>query len=182
VRIAAIQKGTPAMDKAREDELQQVSVQLGEVLNFLRKLATEVYPLVLRDLGLVEALQWESERISSPSVKVAFFTEIEDLQVDQITATHLFRSYQEKLISLIGSGATKIMSSLQLDNDLLVLAIHDNAAFVFDKENKSMEEMVIKERLRTIQGQSKINSSPNEGNRFTISITLQGQARTGTLK
>jgi signal transduction histidine kinase len=170
LRIGAIQKTMNGGDQSRNAELQQVSLQLGEAMQFLRKLATDVYPLVLRDLGLVEALEWESERVSNQFVKVKFLSEIEDIQVDERTATLLFRSYQEKLQSLIGSGATEIMSTLRLENNLLELAIHDNATHDMDPENKTMEDMVIKERLRSIQGHSIIDSSPVEGNSFTISI------------
>ena len=119
---------------------------------------------------MIEALEWESERVSNQFVKVKFLSEIEDIQVDQRTATHLFRSYQEKLQSLIGSGATEIVSTLRLENNLLELAIHDNASPDGDQGNKTMEDMVIRERLRSIQGHSVIDSSPVEGNSFTISI------------
>ena len=72
--------------------------------------------------------------------------------------------------SLIGSGATEIVSTLRLENNLLELAIHDNASPDGDQGNKTMEDMVIRERLRSIQGHSIIDSSPVEGNSFTISI------------
>ena len=170
VRIADIQKSMQDAERSGIAELQQVSGQLDDAMQFLRKLATDVYPLVLRDFGLIEALEWESERLSNQFVKVKFLSEIEDIQVDQRTATHLFRSYQEKLKSLIGSGATEIICTLRLEDNLLELAIHDNATPDMVTESKTMEDMVIKERLRSIQGHSIIDSSPVEGNSFTISI------------
>ena len=67
LRIADIQKKMQEAERSGIAELQQVSRQLDEAMQFLRKLATDVYPLVLRDLGLIEALEWESERVSELS-------------------------------------------------------------------------------------------------------------------
>jgi signal transduction histidine kinase len=170
IKIDAIQNNMLAVDKFQVSGLKEVSVQLGEALNSLRKLATDVYPLILRDLGLIEALKWESERMSNLIVTVEFFSEIDDLEVDQRTATQIYRSYQEKLQSLIRVGATEIKSDLRLKNGLLLLTIRDNAELAFEIGNKSMEDMIITERLRPIQGRSEIISSPKGGNSFTISI------------
>jgi signal transduction histidine kinase len=173
IRIMNVQKNLSATDKTRAEELQQVSDQLGRLLHFSRELASDVYPLVLRDLGLVEALEWESERVSSPLVHVSFYSDLEHLQVDQRAATHLFRLYQEKLQSLISIGATEIMGSLRVENNHLLLSIHDNADLALDKENKSIEDVAIKERVRSIKGHSEINTLSKEGNSFTISIPYQ---------
>jgi signal transduction histidine kinase len=173
IRIMGIQQSLSGSEKALTGELQQVSVHLNNLLHFSRELASDVYPLVLRDLGLVEALQWESERMSSKLVDVSFFSEIEHLQVDQRAATHLFRSYQEKLQSLVSIGATEIMGSLRLEADRLILSIYDNADLTLGQENKYIEDVAIKERVRSIQGRSEINTLSKEGSSFTISIPYE---------
>jgi signal transduction histidine kinase len=170
IRIMSVQKKLSDTDETGAEELQQVSNQLSRLLHFSRELASDVYPLILRDLGLVEALQWESERMSSELVAIGFFSEIDHLQVDQRTATNLFRSYQEKLQSLVLSGATEIVGSLGLENNQLVLNIYDNAGGTVGKENRSIEEVAIKERVRSIKGHSEIHTLSKEESNFTISI------------
>jgi signal transduction histidine kinase len=111
--------------------------------------------------------------MSSELVAIVFFSEIDHLQVDQRTATNLFRSYQEKLQSLVLSGATEIVGSLGLENNQLVLNIYDNAGGTVGKENRSIEEVAIKERVRSIKGHSEIHTLSKEESNFTISIPYQ---------
>ena len=156
-----------------ETDLQEISLQLDQVLYDLRKLAAEVYPLILRDLGLVEALQWESEQVSRDSgVSVQFFSEMEEVAVDQKSAAALFQSYREKLHSTIGSGATKVESRLRIEGGSVILEVMHNSKLNELKTVGLIQEMAIQERLCNIQGHWRINTLPNESCSFTMTIPI----------
>jgi signal transduction histidine kinase len=171
IRIAEKRRVQIVSDKPWQIELEDIASQLGQILNQIRNLATEVYPLILRDLGLPEALQSESERVTSQSGAVVMFTsQVEDINLDHRTNTILFRTYQQKLQNCLSQGATEIISILHLEKDVLFLSILDDGIMTPDDGNDLMEDMALKERLQSIQGRCQTHNSTNEGNRFTISI------------
>jgi signal transduction histidine kinase len=171
IRIAEVGRKQTTTDQSGQRELEDIAVQLDRILNQIRSLATEVYPLILRDFGLVEALHWESERVTSHSVAVVMFTsEIEDVTLNHRTSTTLFRSYQQQLQNCVRKGATEINSSLHVENDVLLLRIRDDGGAVKHDEGDLMEDLAIQERLQSIQGQLETQGTTKEGNLFTISI------------
>lgn len=142
---------------------------MNESLGYLQTLATEVYPLILKDLGLVEALDWESNKLSEKTgVHVLFTSEVEHLELDQRITNTLFRTYQEKIIKLSVTGAKEIVSTLSTDDNYIVLTIYVDA--INDPYPKLIEDIAIEERLRSIKGEYKLSTSPEEGNKFTISV------------
>lgn len=177
IKLATLQRQAQNLSTAQVTELQQVSAQLYDALNFLRNLASGIYPLVLRDLGLVEALAWESERLCTASVTVAFVPEVDYVTVDTKIATTLFRSFQELIQSLLAGGAADIISTLRVETNQLVLEIYNDAEPAASQPHKSLEELAIRERLRSIQASTTISHSPENGNSVTITIpyTHHGQ-------
>jgi signal transduction histidine kinase len=171
IRIAEIRRAQNASDEPGQVELEDIAFQLDRILNQIRNLATEVYPLILRDLGLPEALQWESERVASQSGAVVMFTSgVEDINLDHRTNTTLFRTYQYKLQNCLSQGATEIISNLHLGKDVLFLSIHDDGIMTSNDGTDVMEDMALRERLQSIKGHCQTNNTTNAGNRFTISI------------
>jgi signal transduction histidine kinase len=171
IRFAEVDRKQTTFDKSGQMELEDIAIQLDRILNQIRSLATEVYPLILRDFGLVEALHWESERVTSHSRAVVMFTsEVEDVTLNHRTSTTLFRSYQQQLQNCVRKGATEISSSLHVENDVLLLRIRDDGRAIHDDEGDLMEDLAIQERLQSIQGQLKTQGTTKEGNLFTISI------------
>lgn len=173
IKLADIQRNAVHTGSGQVMELQEVSSLLYDALNFLRKLVSEFNPIVLKDLGLVEALAWESERATSEAATVAFFSEVEYVKVDIKTATTLLRTFQEKVQSLLEGGATEIISNLYIEDGHLVLSIYNDAGFISDKTQLPIEELAIRERLSSIKASSKIQSLPETGHSFTILVPYE---------
>jgi signal transduction histidine kinase len=171
LRIAEVRSVQNGTDKSWQVELENIASQLDKILHQIRNLATEVYPLVLRDLGLAEALQWESERVSNQSGAVVMFTyHFDDINLDHRTTTTLFRTYQQKLQTCLSQGAKEITSSLHLGKDILQLNILDDGIVPPGEENNLMEDMALQERLQSIKGLCQSQFRTITGNHFTISI------------
>lgn len=171
IKIAEVKRVQNISDKPWQMELEDSACQLDRILNQIRNLATEVYPLILKDLGLPEALQWESERVTSQSGAVVMFsTQVEDVNLDQRTNTTLFRTYQQKLQTSLSQGATEIIGSLHVEKDVLLLSILDDGAKTLNEESELMEDLALREWLQSIQGRCQTHNTTNKGNRFTITI------------
>src|SRR6185295_1034174 len=110
---------------------------IDDTIKTVRKIASDLRPSILDDLGLVAALEWQSEEFEKRSgIKVYFTGTLQDLTVEPPVAIALFRIYQELLTNVARHAqAGAVKSSLYTGNGQLHLAVTDNGKG-FDIENK----------------------------------------------
>jgi signal transduction histidine kinase len=91
-------------------------------------------------------------------------------------ATGIFRIYQEALTNAVRhSNAHEINSSLQLNNNDLILRVKDDGKGIdqFAKTNtKTLGLIGIKERTIVLGGKYEFKSEPGKGTELCISIPL----------
>ena len=169
-RLAALEQSNK-LSFEQLDSVEDISVQLDSVQKSLRKLSGNVFPGILTDLGLVEALEAESEKKSRKyNINVLFSSEVESLELDKQIATQLFRIFQEKVRSLAFNGATEIFCVLRVEDGQLKLSIDDDTINLPNNKNyKLIEDVAIEERLLQIKGKLE-TSNTEDGNNITISI------------
>ena len=131
-------------------------------------LSYRLHPSVIEDLGLVEALRAECERVTrSGAVTVQFdATEIPQ-KLPQDTALCLFRVAQEALRNVVRhAGASSAEVSLSPLDGGLQLAVSDNGTG-FDSgkhaERPSLGLASIRERVNLLKGQVDIDSARGHG-------------------
>jgi signal transduction histidine kinase len=175
-QLVAISTRLDALEKSNNlsfeqmDIVEDITIQLNSVQKSLRKLSGNVFPGILNDLGLVEALESESEKKSRKyNINVIFTSEVESLELDKQIATQLFRIFQEKVRSLAFNGASEIICVLRLEDDQLILSINDDLINLSDNNYKHIEDIAIEERLNQIKGKLETSNSA-EGNNISISI------------
>jgi len=154
------------------------SIQLiNATITSVRKIATDLRPSILDDLGLLAALEWQSDEFEKRSgTRVKFMNDAGDINVQPGVATALFRIYQELLTNIARhANANLVTASLHTDNDRLYFSIADNGAgFNIDTINKkkTLGLLGIKERTLLMGGTYEIKTKPGEGAEITISIPL----------
>ncbi len=101
---------------------------LNETIKTVRRIATELRPSMLDDLGLIEAIEWQSKEFEKRSgIKISFEPGISHLPVSNAIATSLFRIYQEALTNIARhANAKNVFSKLQLEDEKVILTIKDN--------------------------------------------------------
>jgi signal transduction histidine kinase len=151
---------------------------LNETIKTVRRIATELRPSMLDDLGLIEAIEWQSKEFEKRSgIKISFESAIPHLPIANSVATSLFRIYQEALTN-IGrhAHATHVYSTLQLEDDKIILIIKDNG-IGFDMQTlgvkKTLGLLGMKERTLMMGGRFEINSKAGEGTTIVITTFLQ---------
>lgn len=150
---------------------------VNSTITTVRKIATDLRPSILDDLGLLAALEWQSEEFENRSgTKVLFDNQAGDISVAPQAATALFRIYQELLTNIARhANATLVNASLRSDENSLYFSIKDNGAgFNLNTINrkKTLGLLGIKERTLLIGGTYQIKSNPGEGTEIIISIPL----------
>jgi len=165
-------------DPVMTERLEYMLVVIDDAVKFVRKLAAELRPSILDDLGLIPALEWHSQEFEKRyNIKTEFYSQVHDLTISSVIATGLFRMYQESLTNVARhSDATKVMVSLRVINDEISLSIADNGkGFDTSTANKKTLGLLgMKERAAMIGGNLEIISESGKGT--TIRITVKQMA------
>ena len=111
-----------------QEKLTEMSTVVDEAVLFVRKLAAELRPSILDDLGLVAALEWHSQEFTRRfNIPVDFKSQVKDLPAPPALATGLFRMYQESLTNVARhAAAKKVSANLLVSNSEIHLTIHDD--------------------------------------------------------
>jgi signal transduction histidine kinase len=101
---------------------------INDSVSFVRKIAAELRPSILDDLGLIPALEWQSKEFQKRyGIEVEFHPKVQELHTTELIATGLFRMYQESLTNVARhSGASKVQAILNASASHICLSIADN--------------------------------------------------------
>jgi signal transduction histidine kinase len=150
-------------------------------VNTVRRLATQLRPSILDDLGVVAAMEWQSEEFKKRSeIDTEFKSSISDVQIPAELATGLFRIYQESLTNILRhSNATKVSASLTIQNEQLIFTIQDNGVGFNTGEiniKKTHGLLGMNERTKIMGGIYTISSSPGKGTSVIISVPIESKS------
>jgi PAS domain S-box-containing protein len=151
---------------------------LNDTIKTVRRIATELRPSMLDDLGIIEAIEWQSKEFEKRTgIKISFGTGIAHLRVSNSIATSLFRIYQEALTNIARHARAKnVFSTIQLENGHVIMTIKDDG-IGFDMQTlgikKTLGLLGMKERTHMMGGRFDINSKAGEGTTIIITTSLQ---------
>ena len=152
---------------------------LNETIKSVRRIATELRPSMLDDLGLIEAMEWQSKEFEKRSgIRITFKSGIAHLPVANAIATSLFRIFQEALTNIARhANAKNVFSKLQVENNEVILTIIDDGAG-FDMQTLGLKKTLgllgMKERTLMMGGRFEINSKAGEGTTIIVTTSLEG--------
>jgi two-component system sensor histidine kinase UhpB len=134
----------------------------------VRRIATELRPGVLDDLGLAAAVEWASEEFEARTgIKVQLMLPEVDLVIDRERATALFRILQEILTNIARhANATEVKVRLVKEGGSLILEAHDNGKGIKEEElsaGRSLGILGMRERALLLGGQLAVWGAPGEG-------------------
>lgn len=150
---------------------------LNDTIKMVRRIATELRPSMLDDLGLLPAIQWQSREFESRAdIKVDFESDVPGLCVPPAIATSLFRIYQEALTNIARHAQAKnVLSRLRVENNQLLLLVSDDGCG-FDVKilgvKKTLGLLGMKERTLIMGGVFEINSVPGKGTTIQITVPI----------
>ncbi|MBN8507230.1 MAG: ATP-binding protein [Burkholderiales bacterium] len=160
--------------RAMHDELVRVSEDV-------HALSYRLHPTVLDDLGLVDALRAECDRIANgQGLDIACVAEQAAAKVPSDVALCLYRIAQEALRNAVRhASAQAVRVTLAQRHGVLRLAVADDGVG-FDpdapRERPGLGLASMRERIRQIGGELRIRSAAGAGTTVTATVRLQGQA------
>ena len=159
------------------EKMKQVDQLLADTMKSVRKIATQLRPSILDNLGLVSALEWQSREFEKNfGIHCDFESLLNEPQFTTKQSNALFRIYQEALTNIARhAGATRVDAVLSQEEDRIVLEIRDdgkgfNANEMAYKKTLGLKGM--QERALMIDGDFRIESTPGKGTYIQISIPI----------
>ncbi len=152
-----------------------------ETVASVRRIATELRPLMLDDLGLNAAIEWLAENWAKRmDISVRLDLGTEDPDVSDSTTIALYRMVQEALTNIARHAhATRVSIRMRQRSSDLELTVHDNGIGFAQKalqREGSHGLKGIRERAYMLGGQLEIGSSRIGGARIRVRVPLAKQA------
>jgi signal transduction histidine kinase len=154
------------------------TVQLVDnMIGTLRRIASELRPRTLDDLGLPPALEAHAQEFESRTgIRCSVTLPQEPLVLDADRSTAIFRIFQESLTNVARHAhATQVEARLERQRDQLIFQVHDNGKG-FDAEQTSARRSLglvgMQERALLLNGELKIEGALGSGTTVTLRIPL----------
>jgi signal transduction histidine kinase len=153
-----------------------------EAIASVRRIATELRPAILDDLGLIAAVEWAAEQFETRTgTKCRLNLSADSLTIDRERATAIFRILQEALTNVARhSGAIQVDVRLAVENGGLTLEVHDNGIGVEDERvtaPQSLGVLGMQERAVLLGGEFTIRAAPDNGTIVKVRIPLSDSRR-----
>ena len=175
--ISWLGKKIRSEDDAVNEKLKDTIELIDKTVITVRRIATQLRPSILDDLGLVAAMEWQSEEFEKRAdIAASFTSNMSHVTVSPEIATGIFRIFQESLTNVLRhSKATEVVSSLHTENDMLTLRIEDNGIGFREEDilhKKTLGLLGMKERVLLINGTYVINGDSGRGTSVIITVPL----------
>jgi PAS domain S-box-containing protein len=154
---------------------QSILKLLDETILSVRRIATDLRPGVLDDLGLVAAVEWAAEEFQARTgIKCRLSMPDVDIAMDPERATALFRIFQETLTNVARhANATQVNVRLVKQNGDLSLEVCDDGKGITEKQlsvGQSLGILGMRERALLLGGELTISGGPGKGTTVRVRI------------
>ena len=159
------------------DEIKSMTGLIDKSIQQLRKLITELRPEVLDNLGLIAALEWQSQEFQARSkIKCKLETSIKDIEISKERAIAIFRIFQEALTNILRHAqATHVTVNISEKDNNILLKIADNGIGISadKKENSNTFGLLgMQERAIVFGGEVIIESGRGKGTSIMVRIPI----------
>jgi PAS domain S-box-containing protein len=169
VRELLADKG-PAVQRS-----QSILKLVDDAIESVQRIATDLRPGILDDLGLAAAVEWAAEEFEARTgTKCRVSVPGADIAVHPECATALFRILQETLTNVARHAhATEVNVKLAKDNGDLSLEVQDNGQGIGEEQlaaGRSLGILGMRERALLLGGDLTIRSAPGKGTTVRVRI------------
>jgi signal transduction histidine kinase/DNA-binding response OmpR family regulator len=157
------------------EKAEVMSDLVDDTIHMVRRVATELRPGVLDDLGLVAALEWQAQEFAGRTgIECELHLGQEDVTLGRDLYTTVFRIYQETLTNVARHAeASLVRVDLEIGLDELVLSVRDNGKGITGDEisdPKSLGLIGMRERARSCGGSITFQGVPGQGTTVTVQV------------
>ena len=175
--LLQMSKKLPPGELEMIEKMKQADQLLVETMRSVRKIATQLRPSLLDNLGLVSALEWQSREFEKNfGIHCIFESLLTEPQFSTQQSNALFRIYQEALTNIARHAhASQVDAVLSQEGDRFVLEIRDNGKGLRKEDMAGKKTLGLEgmhERALMIEGDFRIESAPGQGTYIHISTPI----------
>ena len=169
------------MDKAVPPALHgRISTMLRLVdatIDRVRRIASELRPSILDDLGLAAAVEWQTQQFQTRTgIKCHYDCSVDNIDLDPERTTAVFRIFQEALTNVLRHAqASTVDVSLDRDDTDFLLEVRDNGRGIRDSEKTGLSSLGLlgmRERANLIGAMVEINGVEGKGTTVRLRVPL----------
>ncbi len=160
--------------------LADLAASIDETVDLVRRIASDLRPAILDDLGIAAALEQQLRRLRESAGIMTTFSVEQEPQLDMLTSATLYRIAQEALSNVVRhSGASDVEVSLSGAGDAAILKIRDNGEGITTEQisnPRSLGLLGIRERAELLGGSVAIDGAPGRGTTVEVSLPLRKES------
>lgn len=163
--------------------IEEMTRLMDTTINVVRRIASELRPSVLDDLGLGEALEWQAQQFQERTgIICKCDSSLNDLNLTEEQATATFRIFQEVLTNILRHAqATQVRFVMQEEGEEFLLTITDNGKGITNEQKfgqRSLGLLGMRERAHLIGGSVDISGIKGKGTVVTVRVRSAGSTPT----
>jgi two-component system sensor kinase len=168
----------PQDDERLRDRVERMKELVDSTVASVRRIASDLRPAMLDDLGVVTAIEHLLHQFSQRSgVVVGLETTTGDVEFKEPLATAIYRMVQEAVTNVARHArATEVRVTMHVKGNELTVSAWDNGIGISDaalQGGKSLGILGIKERALTLGGAAQVYKAPEGGTMVVIKVPLQ---------
>jgi two-component system, NarL family, sensor histidine kinase UhpB len=177
-RLLAMMRESLFPREKMEEKIRAMNAEVDTTIAEVQRLAAELRPGVLDDLGLVAAIEWQCQDFERRSgIRCLCEASFDEIKISPSRATAAFRICQEALVNVARHAkATFVRVLVKESGDDVLIEIQDNgqgipAEKLYDAASLGLLGM--KERSMAIGGRLEIAGWPGKGTTVTLRLRCQ---------
>jgi len=168
--------------QTKEEKLTKKIISTKEltdsIIQTVQRISTELRPGLLDDLGLVPAIEWQTEEFKKRTgISYNLNLAAQDFVMDKNLSTIIFRIFQESLTNVLRhANATDVYINFKKQKNNIILSIRDNGVGITEEQISdptSLGLLGIRERLIPFNGLFNITGEKNKGTTVTVTIPIK---------
>jgi PAS domain S-box-containing protein len=173
--LSWLSKRLPADQRHLAEKASAMSDLIDSTIQTVRRVATELRPGLLDDLGLAAAMEWQAEEFTERTgIDCDLYLSNEEIVLERDLATAIFRIFQETLTNVARHAeATEVHVELEDRPDELVLIVRDNGKGITESQvshPRSLGLMGMRERARSWGGEVVFQGVAGQGTTVTVRV------------
>lgn len=173
----------PAITQKTEEVIEL----LNNTVQSVRRIAADLRPGLLDDLGLIAAIEWHlGEFGKRTGIHTNFYTSDVETNLPAEQATGLFRIYQESMTNIARhANATEVTVELMVKDNFITMCVADNGKgfdVSYVGKRKTLGLLGMKERAEMMGGSFTISKKTDGGMQIEVQLPLHSNELSESLQ
>lgn len=163
------------------EQLQSVTQTLDEIIQKVRRIASNLRPVLLDKLGLLDAMESELEDLEQKSeISIEFNRPVDNLDINKDVAIALYRVFQESLTNILKHASAQLVkvNVEKAEDGEVTMLIEDDGVGVDEdiQDEKRLNThgiLGMKERIQNLGGTFEVKPGNDKGTQIKVDIPLK---------